>query len=193
VLLFNRFHTARILPRMKKPPPILSTQRNARLVAWARLMLAWVGALMFSTTLGKISERHLLARMYYTNLDRVAATIANIVLLHAFAKLGYPSRGGTPFKLRDYTGAGFALRTHVRNILRAGQGVWLRRRLNHRNLLTRLGLIVQALNDIDALAARAARRLRHGLTRLFAIRAVQPPHDAVRTLATPQVLATDSS
>ncbi|HEX8902402.1 hypothetical protein [Vitreimonas sp.] len=178
---------------MKKPSPILSPQRNARLVAWARLMLAWVGALMFSTTLGKISERHLLARMYYTNLDRVAATIANIVLLHAFAKLGYPSSGGTPFTLRDHTGVGFARRTQVRNILRAGQGVWLRRRLNHRNLLTRLGLIVQALNDIDALAARAARRLRHGLTRLFAIRAVRPPHDAARTLATPEILAADSS
>lgn len=176
---------------MKHTAPTLTQHRNARLIAWGRLMLAWVGAALFSNALYRISDRHILARAWYLNLDRVAVSIANIILLHAFAQMN--ARPGKRFTVFDYSAHGFARRTRVRNITRAGRGSWLRKRLHHRDPLTRFNLIVQALNDIDALAERAARRLRRGLTRLFAIRAVRPPHERANTLATPPVLAADSS
>jgi len=177
---------------MKHVAPSFNTaHRRSRLIAWARLMLVWLGALMFRDTLGRISERHLLARGLYSNLDRVAATITNIILLHAAAKNG--AGAGKPFRVRDYASAGFARRTRVRSLLRAARGSWLRRKLRHRDLLTRFLLIVNALNTVDALADRAARRLARGLTRLFAIRLVRPSHDAERTLALAPVFAADSS
>lgn len=76
---------------MKHIAPTTNTNtehRRSRLIAWARLLLFWVGALMFRDSMGRISERHLLVRGFYANLDRVAATINNIILLHACAKLG---------------------------------------------------------------------------------------------------------
>ncbi len=176
---------------MKQIAPTITEHRKTRLIAWARLLLFWVGALMFRDSLGRISERHLLARGLYANLDAVARTINNIIVLHASAKLG---RGtGHPPKLRDYASTGFSRRTRVRSITRAGRGSWLRKRLRHHDLLTRFLMIVSALNNIDALADRAARRLARGLTRLFGIRLVRPPHESVSTLATPPVLAADSS
>jgi hypothetical protein len=176
---------------MKQIAPTITEHRKTRLVAWARLLLFWVGALMFRDSLDRISERHLLARGLYANLDAVARTINNIIVLHASAKLG---RGtGHPPKLRNYASTGFSRRTRARSVIRAGRGSYLRKRLQHRDLLTRFLLIVNALNNVDALADRAARRLAHGLTRLFAIRAVRPPHDAARTLALPEIVCADSS
>jgi hypothetical protein len=146
---------------------------------------------LFRDSSGRISERHLLARGLYLNLDAVARTINNIIVLHACAKLGMGT--GHPPKLRNYASTGFSRRTRVRSITRAGRGSWLRKRLQHRDLLTRFLLIVNALNNVDALADRAARRLARGLTRLFGIRLVRPPHDAVCELAAPPTFAADNS
>ncbi|HVK80251.1 MAG TPA: hypothetical protein VM915_06540 [Verrucomicrobiae bacterium] len=176
---------------MKHIAPTITEHRKTRLIAWARLLLFWVGALMFRDSLGRISERHLLARGLYANLDAVARTINNIILLHACAKLGMGT--GHPPKLRNYASTGFSRRTRVRSVTRAGRGSYLRKRLQHRDLLTRFLLIVNALNNVDALADRAARRLARGLTRLFGIRLVRPPHDAARTLAMPEIVCADSS
>jgi hypothetical protein len=176
---------------MKHIAPALTQHRKTRLIAWARLLLVWLGVRLFRDSGGRISERHLLSRGLYLDLDAVARTINNIILLHACAKLGMGT--GHPPKLRNYASTGFSRRTRVRSITRAGRGSWLRKRLRHRDLLTRFLLIVNALNNADTLADRAARRLAHGLTRLFAIRAVRPPHDAVCELAAPAAFAADSS
>jgi hypothetical protein len=176
---------------MKHIAPTITAHRKTRLIAWARLLLVWLGVRLFRDNSGRISERHLLARGLYLNLDAVARTINNIILLHACAKLGMGT--GHPPKLRNYASTGFSRRTRVRSITRAGRGSWLRKRLQHRDLLTHFLLIVNALNNVDALADRAAKRLSRGLTRLFAIRLVRPPHDAARTLALPDVICADSS
>jgi hypothetical protein len=63
---------------------------------------------------------------------------------------------GHPPKLRNYASTGFSRRTRVRSITRAGRGSYLRKHLQHRDLLTRLLLIVNALNNVDALADRVA-------------------------------------
>jgi hypothetical protein len=154
-------------------------------------LLVWLGVRMFRDCSGRISERHLLARGLYLNLDAVARTINNIILLHACAKLGMGT--GHPPKLRNYASAGFSRRTRARSVVRAGRGSWLRKRLQHRDLLTRFLLIVNALNNVDTLADRAARRLARGLTRLLAIRLIRPPHDAARSLALPDIVCADSS
>ncbi|WP_135211126.1 hypothetical protein [Vitreimonas flagellata] len=176
---------------MKHTAPTITEHRKTRLIAWARLLLFWVGALMFRDGLGRISERHLLARGFYANLDAVARTINNIIILHAAAKLGMGT--GHPPKLRNYASTGFCRRTRVRSITRAGRGAWLRKRLQHRDLLTRFLLIVNALKNVDALVDRAARRFARGLTRLFGIRLMRPPRDSARTLALPEVICADSS
>jgi hypothetical protein len=176
---------------MKHIAPTLTPHRKTRLIAWARLLLVWLGVRLFRDSAGRISERHLLARGLYLNLDAVARTINNIILLHACAKLGMGT--GHPPKLRNYASSGFSRRTRVRSVTRAGRGSWLRKRLQHRDLLTRFLLIVNALNNVDALADRAARRLALGLTRLFGIRLVQPPHDVARSLALVEVVCADSS
>jgi hypothetical protein len=176
---------------MKHSAPTLTPHRQTRLIAWARLLLVWLCVRLFRDSAGRISERHLLARGLYLNLDAVVRTINNIILLHACAKLGMGT--GHPPKLRNYAGAGFSRRTRVRSIKRAGRGSYLRKRLQHRDLLTRFLLIVNALDNVDALADRAARRLAHGLTRLFGIRALRPPHVAQCELTAPPTFATDSS
>ena len=173
-------------------PPPLTEHRCSRLLAWGRLLLTWVWAFKFAQILGPISERHLWARALYVDLDKVAVMVSNIILLHAFAKL--KSRGdGRPFTLRDHSANGFARRTRVRNIRRAYYGAWLRHRLNHRDPLQRFIRIVTALDQVDTLAARVARRITNGLTRLFALRAVRPPHARVCSLAAPAVATADSS
>ena len=158
---------------MKHIAPAHTLQRKTRLIAWARLLLVWLGVRLFRDSGGRISERHLLARGLYLDLDAVARTINNIMLLHASAKLG---RGaGHPPRSRNCASTGFSRRTRVRSITRAGRGSWLRRRLRHRDLLARFLLIMNALNNVDALAERDARRLAHSLTRLFGIRLVRLP------------------
>ena len=81
----------------------------------------------------------------------------------------------------------------MRNIRRAYYGAWLRHRLNHRDPLQRFIRIVTALDQVETLAARVARRITRGLTRLSNIRAVRPPHARVRSLAAPAVAVADSS
>ncbi|WP_135210658.1 hypothetical protein [Vitreimonas flagellata] len=132
---------------MKHTAPTITEHRKTRLIAWARLLLFWVGALIFRDSFGRISERHLLAR----------------------------GGQGASAETAHYASAGFSRRTRVRSITRAGRGSWLRKRLQHRDLLTRFLLIVNALNNVDSLADRAARRLARGLTRLFGIRPPRTP------------------
>jgi hypothetical protein len=153
---------------MKQIAPTITEHRKTRLVAWARLLPFWVGALMFRDSLGRISERHLLARGFYANLDAVARTINNIIVLHASAKL---------VCVPSLAPVAAPISASACNIA----------------ICSRFLLIVNALNTVDALSDRAARRLARGLTRLFCIRLIRPPHEPARTLATPPVLAADSS
>jgi hypothetical protein len=47
---------------MKHIAPAHTLQRKTRLIAWARLLLVWLGVRLFRDSGGRISERHPPAR-----------------------------------------------------------------------------------------------------------------------------------
>ncbi|MGE4039299.1 MAG: hypothetical protein AB7F85_16270, partial [Hyphomonadaceae bacterium] len=68
----------------------------------------------------------------------------------------------------------------------------LRRLLRARDPLARVKRLIAALRDLAAYAARLARRLARGLTRLAPL-AASARNETLRALASPPVRATDSS
>jgi len=174
---------------MKQRPSTITEHRLARLIAWARLALAWLGGMWIA--LFDLDRRHPFHRQAHAELTRAANFVANLVVYRVYLNLGRPRAGS--LKIRSNARRGFAGRTRVRSIRRAARGAWLRKLMRHRDLRTRFALIVNALNSIDALAVRAARRLKRRLTRLFALRVVRPPHQALATLARVAALRFDTS
>jgi hypothetical protein len=108
---------------MKHIAPALTPHRKTRLVAWARLLPVWLGVRLFRDNFGRTSERHLLARGFYLNLDAVARTINNIILLDACAKLGHGT--GHPPRMRNYASTGFSRRNSNDDVFCLPQGRWV--------------------------------------------------------------------
>jgi hypothetical protein len=58
-----------------------------------------------------------------------------------------------------------------RHLLRSVIGSRLRRKLKHKDLATRIAILIAALRDLDSIARPLAQRMRRGLARLWAITA----------------------
>jgi hypothetical protein len=164
--------------------PICTTHRLARLIAWTRLVLAWVAMLMFSAA-PKINARRL-GRFANLSLDSLARRVRNLIIIRAAQLMNPRRRAKQRF---NFAASGFTRRTIPRQLLRSIGGSRLRRALGHCDPAARISMLLEALRDIDALARRIARYL----TRLAPIIAVQPPQDAARTLAAFAPRAADSS
>ena len=175
------------------PSHSLSQHRFARLIAWARLMLAWIGAVLFSTGAVAVKRRHIRRRYGFLSLDRMAHMTACLIFARACDLARRPPvRRGAP--LLDHAPHGFAKRTRGRHLLRSAIGSKLRGALRHRDLGVRLSILIDALANLDAWARLLVARLNRGFTRLLAIIPVRPPHDNVRDTAAPSApYAADTS
>lgn len=163
--------------------PHISEQRFARLTAWAGLMLAWIGMMLFGAERPRPRRRLLRRRYRYLSLHPMARLIARFVVMRAAEMLNRrPARSDVRC---DFAPDGFARRTRPRQLVRAAIGSRLRRALRHRDIAARFAVLAHALANLDALVAGFMRRARRGLTRLYPITLAAPPADAVRSSAPP--------
>jgi hypothetical protein len=173
---------------MKSSPYIISSHRLVRLIAWARLALAWAAMMLFSEDAPRPTRRRI-RRYGLLSLDRLERLVRNLVLIRAAQLARRPARRCT----FAFAPAGFRRRRRTRQLLRAVAGSRLRRALRDRDPAKRMARLVQALADIETLARRIVRRLPKGLTRVRALVAVRPPHERIRSLAAPARCTCDSS
>lgn len=163
-------------------PPEIRPLSIARLLRWAMLWLLKHALFLVS---GEPDAR--------VHLRRMTRTVARLIFLRAYALLPQrprrrcwrPLSAPTGFVRRRCTSAG--------RMLRAAIGASLRRRLRGRGPAQRLCALLYALWRAEQLAARLARRLALGLTRLSPILALRPPADLLDLLAAPAPRAADSS
>ncbi|MGE0741166.1 MAG: hypothetical protein AB7O98_07470 [Hyphomonadaceae bacterium] len=151
------------------PTPI-SRQRLARLNAWARLWLIWLGGLV--------------ARFFSNNwrardLDSAAKIVGKLLMIntamHVCAQRT-PKRYG---RRKDY-------------ILRTILGSRIRGALRGRTFAARFFAILSVMRDLDQNVARLVRRLRNGLTRLHIIDPLTIS-DACAQLCAPAAALSDTS
>lgn len=136
--------------------PGLTEHRLARLTRWARLFLVWLaGAFAACVPAPRRARRR---------LDAVARMLAQLIFLHAAARVRAPARRAN----------------HHHGRLRASSwrsiaGAGLRRAMAGEDLPARLIAILCVMRDFDAHVARLARRLSCGLTRLRVIPPARTP------------------
>jgi hypothetical protein len=149
---------------MHLPKHHVSKHRRARLIAWTLAMLAWIAWALSAATAPK--RRHVRRRYGFISLDRLARTVAMLIVSRAcdLARL----RRGAGNRFFNRIGGRAMWPRHARRSIIGGR---LRRALKHGNVSARIAILTDALRRIDAWAAPLARRLRRGMTKLWPRRA----------------------
>jgi hypothetical protein len=135
------------------PPPLPSRHRLARLLLWARLWLVGLG--------GVIAQLIAFDPKRADQVTRYAARVVrDLIIFHALHRVRRPKlkRGLKPLGKQRAGG------------VRAFIGVRLRARLAARDPVARFFAVLALLRDFDVEVARFARRMRRGMTRLYALR-----------------------
>jgi hypothetical protein len=164
----------------------LPKHARARLIAWTLAMLAWIAWALSAATGPK--RRHIRRRYGFISLDRIARTVALLIVARAGELARKRRRGGNPFFNR-----GRGRRLWPRHIQRSIIGARLRRALKHKSFTTRVAILTDALRRIDAWAAPVVKRMRHGMTKLWPRRTAPSLAAPVVTLAIVQAPFADSS
>lgn len=152
------------------------------------LLLIWTTQFLFTAT--KACRRHTDRR--WLGLDRLSQAVAAILVvravqLHPIRRR--PRRHTDRFNAR----AGFRRRVTLASQIRAILGARLRKQFYARDPFKRIGLLLNALRNLDAFASRICVRARRGLNRLRALTPVCPPHDAAPPYLARAVTVADSS
>lgn len=164
----------------------MTALRYSRLIAWGRMMLMWLSAMLFMDVRAK--RRHIRNRYGLLDPNRFARYVGNLIYIRAGAlhpntatrRLHHP-RGGARAKAR------------VESPLRAVRGSALRKLLRHPDLRTRFSIFVYALDHIDDFARALGPRLTRRFTRLRPILMAPVAAEAVVILAGPAPHTADSS
>ncbi len=170
------------------PATPLTTHRCARLIAWGRLMLVWLSAVMFADR--RASRRHMRTRYPMCDPNRFARYIGNLILMRALADKPHLRAQGL---LQQNPRPGLHTKARPQRALRAARGSHLRKLLRHRDLRTRFGIFMYALDHLDELARVLSPQLARRLTRLQPILMQPCVAEALRSLATPELRSADSS
>jgi hypothetical protein len=163
----------------------LSKHRRARLIAWTLAILAWV-AWVFSAERAP-KRRHMRQRYGFISLDRLARTVALLVVSRA-GELARMRRRANPFFARVR-----GRQRWPRHIKRSIIGARLRQRLKHADFATRVAILAAAAANLDAWAVAHIKKLRRGMTRLWAIAPAPVPAVPLITLARAPAFFADSS
>lgn len=132
-------------------------------------MLSWLAAVLLGYT--RVSTRQMRQRSGATLPALTELTMRLLVI-----------RAGELIRMRPaakprYWRFGRDLRR--RHLLRSAIGSALRRTLRHRDVLMRIASVVAVLRDLDTYARLFAKRMRGGLTRLYAIIAAPAPASVI--------------
>lgn len=170
---------------MQLPPkPRLSRHQRARLIAWTLALLLWFARVLPAGLAP--ARRHIRQRCAFFDLNWIARWISGLVLLRAHELAGLSRR--TPPPLYRY-----GRRRKPASFLRSAFGARLRRALKHRDVATRISILIDALRRLDAFAARFTKRLQRKFTRLWPILATQGAQRAPTAEPAPALCADDSS
>lgn len=162
----------------------ISAQRLTRLTAWTRLALMWFA--MFLLAPAALTNIRRLNRFGFLSLDDLTRCVRDLIVIRAAQIMRTPPQRRQRF---DYAPPGFRRRMQPRQLIRAAAGARLRRALRHRDMATRISILLASLRDLDGFARAIARKL----TRLAPILACAPPRESVRILACVAPYAADSS
>jgi hypothetical protein len=170
---------------MYLPKRHLSKHRRARLIAWTLAILAWL-AWAFSAERAP-QRRHMRRRYGFISLEGLARTIALLVVSRA-GELACMRRRANPFFARVR-----GRQRWPRHIKRSIIGARLRRRLKHPDFATRVAILAAAAANLDAWATAHIKKLRRGMTRLWAIAPASAPAAPLITLVRAPTFFADSS
>mgnify|MGYP000499719707 CR=1 FL=1 len=171
---------------MNQIPSLISALRFDRLTAWARLVLLWMGALMFAPP-GAPFNRRRIARYQHMTLGRMANTVARLILIRAAILYAPPRRHRRTS--RHFAPNGVRQRATPHHLVRSAIGSRIRRALRHRDPGQRLAILLDALVNIDALARKLYRRL----TRLRPLIVARPRASAWQSAPALAPAAADTS
>ncbi|WP_395644994.1 hypothetical protein [Terricaulis sp.] len=175
-------------PRRRR---LLNPHRLARIILWARTMLAWLASVLFADA-KPASRRRIRQRYGFAGLDWAARLVRGLAIIRAAEITGI--RPVPRPQLRNAARPGFRRRITRGGIGRALAGARFRKALKARDPQQRLQLLLAAATDIDAFARRyLVRRLLRRLTKVCAVLMRAPPADALSSLAMPAPCAADSS
>jgi hypothetical protein len=168
------------MPRMQIQKRHLTRHRRQRLVLWALAMLVWIA----SVFAGKPITSRQAHQRGDISLDGLTRMVMQLAVIRAGELARTRRRRPTFFK------RGRDLRR--RHLLRSVIGSRLRRKLKHKDIATRIAILIAVLRDLDSIARPLAQRMRRRLTRLWAVTAKPLPADIIGSPAYPPALA-DSS
>jgi hypothetical protein len=164
----------------------LPKHARARLIAWTLAMLAWIAwALSAATT---PNRRHIRRRYGFVSLDRLARTVALLIVSRAADLAHRRRRDRNPFFNRVR-----GRQVWPRHVQRSIIGARLRRALKHKNFTSRVALLTDALKRIDVWAAPVVKRLRDGMTKLWPRHTNPTPATPLATLIAAQASFADTS
>lgn len=152
------------------------------------LVLIWTVQFLFTST--NTPRRH--AAQRWCGIDRLTRVVAAIVVLRA-VQLCPIRRRARRASDRFNTRAGFKRRTAPAVKTRAILGARMRKHFYARDPFRRIGLLLNVLRNLDAFALRIGARGLRGLSRLRAITATRPAHDAAPASLAQSVACADSS
>ncbi len=151
-------------------------------------MLVWLSAVMFADH--RAARRHIRTRYHMFDPNRFARYIGNLILMRTLAdKPNLRAQG----LLQQNPRLGLNTKARPQRVLRAARGSHLRKLLRHRDLRTRFGIFMYALDHLDALARVLSPHLARRLTRLQPILMHPCAAEALRALAAPEVRGAESS
>jgi hypothetical protein len=138
--------------------PFLTQHRIQRLALWGLATLSWMAAVLFGD---RLIAFHQLRRFDDTTLLGVKRMVVALLIERALNML-HRRRNRRRARLWRH-GLDLRPRHWIRSLL----GSKLRRALNHRDPATHMAQLIAVLRNLDAYAARLARRMRLGLRRLW--------------------------
>lgn len=170
---------------MQLPPkPRLSRHQRSRLIAWTLALLLWLARALQAGIAP--TRRHIRQRYAFFDLDWVAHRISALIVLRAH-ELARLSRRKPPPLYR------YGRCRKTAGFLRSAFGARLRHALKHRDIATRISILIDALRRLDVLAARFARRLQRKFTRLWPIFAAHGATPALTPEPAPALCPNNSS
>jgi len=141
---------------MKTNRPILTQHSFQRLILWTLTLLYWIAAILGGA---RVDARHQRQR-FGISLPWLTRRVAIILIVRAgqLARLRRPEHMGLWRRGED---------VRRQHIVRSALGARLRRKLRHKDVCVWLAQLVHVLRNLDTHAGPLAKRLRHGLTRLW--------------------------
>jgi hypothetical protein len=175
---------------MQLSQPIIKPYRFARILIWAKAMLAWLALALFSET--RINRRHIRRRYHFISRAWIERLVGTLAIIRATELAALPRIKRPP--PRNAAPPGFRRRAWRAGVHRAILGARLRKALKHKDPRRHFERLFAALSDIDAFVRRyLLKRVLRRFTKRRAVVMAASPAVAVLALAVAAPGAADTS